>query len=263
MIKTISIFLLILLNSNASTYTLSDGLYIKDLKSKEVLAKHNETKKISPASLTKILSAIVVLEKMKKNDEIKITSLMTQVEPTKLGLKIGDTIKASDLLKVMLIASSNDAARALSIYYGNGITDQKKEEDFIKQMNEKAKKIGMKNSNFTNASGFDLKNHYTTVHDLVLLSEYAIKNKTFNEIVMMKEYEFITKNNKKYKIKSHNKALLENDKVIGLKTGYTQKAGKCVITRIKDEKRDLLVILTNSKIDRWLLISYIEETFFN
>lgn len=222
-------------------------MIIKDLNTKQTLLSFNETKKVSPASLTKILTAIVAIETKRMDEKFTITKEMINVEPTKINLKVGDTIFVKDLVHAILISSSNDAAKSLSIYLGNG-----KEQNFIDKMNEKTKKIGMKNSHFTNASGFDIGNHHSTSEDLMKLAEYAVKNKLFNEIVKKKEYTFYSTNtNTKYVSKTHNKLLNSEEHAIGIKTGYTKKAGPCLIARIKKDKKDILIIVLNAKINRF------------
>lgn len=230
----------------------AESIIIKNVATNQIIVSNNKDKKIRPASLTKILTSIIAIESGLMDYKVNITEDMLNVEPSVIGLKDGDLILLSDLVKSALISSSNDSTKSISIFLGKGYTSVEKEQKFIKYMNVKAKSIGMKNTNFTNASGFDIGEHYTTADDLLKLTEYVIKNKTFNEIVKLKEYTFSSINsNRKFYSKTHNKLMLSNKDVIGLKTGYTKKAGPCLIARgIKDNK-DVILIMINSKVNRW------------
>lgn len=237
-------------NQNLNEY--AESMIVKNLITNKTLVSNNQQKKIRPASLTKIMTSIIAIESGLMDYKVNISEDMTNVEPSIIGLKEGDIVLLSDLVKSALIASSNDATKSISIYLGKGHNSLEKEQNFIKYMNLKAKIIGMKNTTFTNASGFDFGEHYTTAEDLLKLSEYAIKNKTFNEIVKLKTYAFSSINsNKKFYAKTHNKLMLSNKDVIGLKTGYTKKAGPCLIARAKKDNKDILLIIINSKVNRW------------
>lgn len=225
----------------------ADGMLIKDINKKNTIFSFNENKKISPASLTKIMTAIIAIESKKLNEKVLITKEMLNVEPSKIGLKEGEIVYLKDLVYTLLISSSNDCAKAISIYLGNN-----NEQKFIFEMNRKAKRLGMYNTNYTNSSGFDIGEHYTTLEDLMTLSEYAIKNKIFNDIVKLQEYKFKSLNSNKIFIsKTHNKLLNKYEYAVGIKTGYTKKAGPCLIARVKKDNKDLILIMVNSKLDRW------------
>lgn len=131
-------------------------------------------------------------------------------------------------------------------------------------MNRKAKAIGMRNTNFTNPCGFDSSNfgnHYSTALDLLNLSEYAIKNSAFNDKPKLKRHDFKAINTKRgYAAYTHNKLLNNYKCTVGIKTGYTQKAGPCLIARAKDDK-DILVVMLNSE-HRWNDIKTILKMFY-
>ncbi|MCI0501703.1 MAG: serine hydrolase [Epsilonproteobacteria bacterium] len=223
----------------------SDSIIIKDLSKNTMIYKKNENKALRPASLTKIMTCILAIESGKMNSTVTITKPMIQVEPTKLDLKVGDQVKLKDLVHAALIKSANDAALSIAYYLGNN------EEEFIKMMNKKAKKIGMKNTNFVNPSGFDDDKHKSTAKDLMKLAEYAIKNNTFNSIVKQKKYTFKTlNNNKTFSVYTSNKLQRENKYVVGLKTGYTSGAGACLIARAKKDNKDILIVMLNAD-NRW------------
>ena len=180
---------------------------LKDLGTSRVLMSKNTRKRIQPASLTKILTAIIAIESGKLGDVIDIPKEATAVEPTKAGFEAGEKIRLVDLVKASIVRSSNDAAFAIAIHLGGSVNG------FAGIMNRIAKKIGMTDSHFTNPAGYDrdlYAGHYSTADDLLLLTEYAIGNEIFNRIAALDSVSFYDrKSKKKYSLKSSNK-LLEN-----------------------------------------------------
>ena len=234
-----------------------DSIIAKDMSSKQLIFSKDEQKRTQPASLTKIMTAIIAIESGKMNDVVTITKEMIRVEPTKANLRVGEKFYLRDLVKAAMVMSANDAAMSIGVYLGNGDVD-----NFVKEMNQKAKKIGMKNTNFTNPCGFDSSNfgnHYSTALDLLNLSEYAIKNSAFNEMAKLKRHDFRAINTKRsYAAYTHNKLLNNYKYAVGIKTGYTQKAGPCLIARAKNGDKDILVVMLNSE-HRWNDIKVILE----
>ena len=223
-----------------------DAIIAKDISSKQLIFSKDEQERNQPASLTKIMTAILAIESGRMNDVVTITSEMIRVEPTKANLRVGEKFYLHDLVKAAMVMSANDAAMAIGIYLGNGDVDT-----FANMMNQKAKKIGMKNSNFTNPCGFDIGNHYSTAQDLLVMSEYAIKNGSFNEMAKLKRHDFKAINTKRnYAAYTHNKLLNNYPYAVGIKTGFTQKAGPCLIARAKKGNKDVLVVMLNSE-HRW------------
>lgn len=222
------------------------SIIVKDLSKNQMIFKKDENKVLRPASLTKIMTCMLAIESGKMNKVVTITKPMIDVEPTKLDLKVGDQVKLKDLVHAALIKSANDAAFAIAYYLGNN--DREK---FIAMMNKKAKKLGMRNTNFVNPSGFDDSKHKSTAKDLMKLAEYAIKNKTFNSIVKLNHYSFNTVNTKKiFSVHTSNKLLNQNKYVVGIKTGYTSGAGACLIARAKNNNKDILLVMLNAE-NRW------------
>lgn len=224
----------------------TDSIIVKDLTHNKTIYKKGDAKLLRPASLTKIMTCILAIESGKLNQVVTITRPMIQVEPTIIDLKVGDQVMLKDLVYAALIKSANDAAFSIAYFLGNNSKDQ-----FVSLMNKKAKKLGMKNTNFQNPAGFDQPNHKTTAKDLTKLAEYAIKNKTFNSIVKMKSYSFKALNSdKKFAVYTSNKLQKENKYVVGLKTGYTSGAGACLIARAKKDNKDILLVMLNAD-NRW------------
>lgn len=192
------------------------------------------------------MTSILAIESGRMNDIVTITPEMIRVEPTKAGLRVGEKFYLRDLVKAAMVMSANDAAMAIGVYLGKGDSDR-----FVDMMNQKARQMGMKNTNFTNPCGFDIGNHYSTAQDLLVMSEYAIKNSTFNDMAKLKRHDFSAVNTKRrYAAYTHNKLLNSYKYAVGIKTGFTNKAGPCIIARAKKDNRDVLVVMLNSE-QRW------------
>lgn len=235
----------------------TDAIIAKDLNSKQLIFAKDEQKINQPASLTKIMTAVLAIESGRMNDVVTITREMIQVEPTKAGLRVGEKFYLRDLVKAAMVMSANDAAMSIGVFLGDGDVDR-----FVGMMNRKAKAIGMRNTNFTNPCGFDSSNfgnHYSTALDLLNLSEYAIKNSAFNDMAKLKRHDFKALNTKRgYAAYTHNKLLNNYKYAVGIKTGFTQKAGPCLIARAKKDDKDILVVMLNSE-HRWNDIKTIFE----
>ncbi len=223
-----------------------DSFIVKDLSQDRMIYSKNEDKLIRPASLTKIMTTILAIESGKMNEVVTITKPMTLVQPTKLSFKVGEKIKLRDLVHAALIKSANDAAYSIAYYLGDG-----DKEKFLAMMNQKAKELGMTHTHYADPAGFDSPAHRSSAKDLMLLTEYAIKNQTFNSIVNLKNYSFYTQDSgKKYSVITSNKLMKENKYIVGVKTGYTNAAGPCLIARAKKNGKDILLVMLNAG-NRW------------
>jgi D-alanyl-D-alanine carboxypeptidase (penicillin-binding protein 5/6) len=213
-----------------------------DLNTGKALYKKNINEKLAPASTTKILTAIVVLEKCDLNKVVTVSKRAASQEPSKIYLKQGEKITVKNLLYAMLMESANDAAYALAETVGGSI------DGFSKLMNEKARSIGCKSSNFVNPNGLYEKNHYTTASDLGLISQYAMKKPLFRQIVATKTYTLpATNKSKARKLQNHNKMLLNTSYYYpgctGVKTGYTYSSKHTLVASATRGKKKLLVVL--------------------
>ncbi len=234
---------------------------LKDVGTSEILMSRNTGKRVQPASLTKILTAIMAIESGKLGEYVVIRKEATVVEPTKAGLQAGERIRLVDLVKASMVRSSNDAAFSIAIYLGGSV------EGFARMMNRKARKIGMSNSNFTNPAGFDrdlYAGHYSTALDLLRLSEYAIGNEIFNRIAALDSISFFEQNTKKkYSLKTSNRLLGKYRYAVGIKTGYTRSAGRCLIARAKKDKKDMVLVMLKAGYKRWALAEQMFEKGFS
>lgn len=225
-----------------------DSIIVKDLSNDKLIFSKAQNKSVRPASLTKIMTTILAIESSKFHNIVTITKDMINVEPTIAGFEVGDRVFLRDLVYAALIKSANDAANAIAYYLGDG-----DKEKFVAMMNEKAKALGMNSTNFTNPSGFDIGKHYSTANDLLLLTEYAIKNQTFNNIVKLNKYTInMVNSHKKIALYTSNRLQKKDKYVVGIKTGYTKKAGACLIARAKKNDKDILLVMLNSN-NRWAI----------
>lgn len=234
---------------NAENFDLnSKNVVLYNLNDNRVLYEQNKDEKVSIASMTKILTAMTVIEnqnnlqktiKLTNNDFKKINELNLATA----GFKVGDTVTYKDLLYGLLFPSGAECAFALS---NNTFSTY---DEFINKMNNLAKKIGMKNSSFTNPVGYDEENHYSTVNDVYLLFKYAMNNKVFKNIITDKSYttsnNIVLKNNV---INKYKKISGKNYLVAG-KTGTTKKAGYALASIIKEGKVNLMLVTTNTPFD--------------
>jgi serine-type D-Ala-D-Ala carboxypeptidase (penicillin-binding protein 5/6) len=235
-----------------------EALIVKDLSAKQTLYAKEPLKEVQPASLTKVMTVMLAIEHGNLKKPITITREMTKVEPTIAGYRRGDVILMEDLIKAAMIKSDNDAAKAIAITVGGS------EEKFVEMMNTKAKKIGMNATQFTNPCGYDTKGHYSTPKDLLKMAEYAIKNRTFNEISKMNEHRYRALNkNREFYAYTHNRLLNRYQYAVGIKTGYTAKAGPCLIARAKKDGKDCVIVMMNAKGDRWKTAKNIFEQVLN
>lgn len=211
----------------------------------EILFEKDAYKRRSMASTTKIMTAVIALESEKLDSTVTISNKMVRVEGTSMGLKSGDKITLENLVRGMMLLSGNDAANAIALYLGGS------EEDFAVMMNDKAIELGMRDTNFVTASGLDDDEHYTTAFDMALLTAYAMRNPSFREIVSMSKgkVEYISPD-ATYTYYNHNKFLSMYDGACGVKTGFTKKSGRCLVTAVK-KNGNLVIAVTLNAGDDW------------
>jgi len=221
------------------------GILLKELKSGRVLYQHQADKRLSPASLTKIMSALVILENGRLDDLATVSKNAARAPKTHLRLKVGEVFRVKDLLKAMMMVSANDACLAAVEHVGGN------EAQFVELMNAKATSLGLHGTHFSNGCGFDGADHYSTAEDLAQLSEVAMQNGVFRALVK-EEREIITpvSGYRAYVLHNTNRLLGRIPGVEGVKTGFTSKAGRCLIAKVSQNDRDLLLVILNSN-RRW------------
>lgn len=257
MFKKILIFSFLLcipkLTMAAAPEITADAAVILDRSSHTILYEKNGNKKEYPASLTKILTGILSIEKLPPGKILEISPAAASVESTYLGG--GEWISVEDLTYQMLLVSDNGAASAL----GEAMAS----DQFPALMNEKAKEIGATNTHFTNASGLPDPDHYTTAMDLLKIADYAMDNKTFRRMVSTKERQVrYIKPQVILTFSNSNLLLWQKPNITGIKTGYTIAAGGCLAASEMRDGRELIVIVlhsANGKVrfsEAWQLLDY-------
>ena len=219
------------------------ALYLVELESGRVLIEQNATRRLPPASLTKIMTALVALDAAPLQEVVKIDRHAV-VHHSSYHFRAGEQFLLRDLLTAMLVASANDACEAIAWHIGG---DDRR---FVAMMNERAGKLGLKSTHFANPCGFDAPEHYSTAADLAKLTERALQEPIFSMMVRTLVRDISTVNGTRQMVLRSTNELLVDPDVNGVKTGYTSKAGRCLIASMfKDGHRLLLVGL--NLMDQW------------
>ena len=205
----------------------------------KVLYEKNADARMLIASTTKIMTALVALEHCDSYEQVEILPEYTGIEGSSMYLKAGERYTLLDLLYGMMLASGNDAATAVACHVAGSV------EAFAALMNEKAAELGMKDSCFQNPHGLDAENHYSTARDMARLTAAAMENELFCKIVSTKTCTVGT-----LTLQNHNKLLWDYEGTLGVKTGYTQQAGRILVSCV--ERNGLrLICVTISDPDDW------------
>jgi len=216
--------------------------FLQDFHTGKVLAENNADEKLAPASLTKIMTVYVVFKEI-KNGHLKLDDLVTvsqkarAAEGSRMFVEVNEQVKVEDLLKGVIIQSGNDASIALAEHIAGT------EATFADMMNQHAARLGMANSHFLNADGLPVAGHYTTAHDLAIVTRALIKE--FPE-----HYPWFSQKEFTYnKIKQHNRnqLLWRDESVDGVKTGHTEEAGYCLVTSALRENMRLISVVMGAK----------------
>ena len=209
---------------------------VYDRISKTIIYGKNENVKSAMASTTKIMTAIVVLENTDLNQEVVVSKKAGGTGGSRLGLRAGDKVRIEDLLYGLMLRSGNDAAVALAEHVGGSV------QGFAELMNNKAVALGLKCTHFVTPHGLDDSNHYTTALELAKLSDYAMCNEKFAKIVGTK-ITTITVNGMPRQIANTNELLGVLNGVVGIKTGFTNNAGRCLVTETKRNGMDIITVV--------------------
>lgn len=211
-----------------------------DVTSGRMLYSKNGDERLRIASLTKIMTAIVAIEHGKLEDRVKVSKNAFAKEGSSLFLKLGEEMTLENLLYGLMLRSGNDAATAIAEHVGGT------EEGFVLLMNEKAASLGMTNSHFMNPHGLDHDEHYSSAHDVAKLTAYALKNPVFSEIVKTKAKKAPNPNEAwDYKWDNKNKMLRFYEGADGVKTGYTKKAFRCLVSSATRNGQQIAAVTLN------------------
>ena len=196
----------------------------------------DENKQTAMASTTKIMSAVIIVENCNLEDIVTVTAKAAGVGGSRLGLHTDDKISVNDLLYGLMLRSGNDAAVALAIHTAGSV------EEFANLMNQKAEVLGLTNTHFVSPHGLDNSEHYTTAYELAKITDYALKNETIAKIVKTKTTT-ISINGNPMQISNTNELLGNVEGVYGVKTGFTNNAGRCLVTSVKRGDMDLIIVV--------------------
>ena len=207
----------------------------------EILYSHNADTRLPMASTTKIMTALLLCELGGDlSRTIVTTPEMVTVEGSSMGLLAGDTVSLRDLLYGMMLPSGNDAANTTAIVIGGSV------DAFVGLMNNKAAQMGLHDTHFCTPSGLDAEGHYTTAYELALIAREALKNETFAEAAASKTAT-LNYGNPPYRrtLTNHNKLLRMYDDVVGVKTGFTKKSGRCLVSAARKDGKYVIAVTLN------------------
>lgn len=232
---------LIFSGGKAEAYTISKAETVMEVSSGRILFESDADEKLPMASTTKIVTAITVIDNFDVEKEVLVPEQCVGAEGSSIYLKEGEKYKIKDLLYGLMLRSGNDAAETLAVTLCGSI------ENFVKLMNETAIKTGATNSHFTNPHGLPDNEHYTTARDLATISCYAMKNSLFKKIVSAKKHVAteLTSGEKRVWI-NKNKMLFNFEGADGVKTGYTVKAGRCLVSSAIRDGMEVVCVVLNS-----------------
>lgn len=210
----------------------------------EIIYSKNADNRSPMASTTKIMTGLLLCEYGNFEREVTVTEEMVRVEGSSMGLLAGDRVTLHDLLYGLMLASGNDAANVIAFVLGGSI------EGFVVKMNQKARELGLTNTNFVTPSGLDSSEHYTTAYDLAKITQYAMQNEYFAKAVSC-EKAVLNYGNPPYKrsLTNHNKMLKYFDGAVGVKTGFTKKSGRCLVSAARRDGKFVIAVTLNDPND--------------
>ena len=257
--KRIIVFLLtaiLLCTFSVPASAKTGSLVLIDAKNQRVLYEENKDERRLMASTTKIMTALLTLEEMELDKPFVVDPKAIRTEGSSMGLLPGDTVTLRTLAYGMLLSSGNDAANAAAVRISGSIPL------FVKKMNERAKELGLRNTFFQTPSGLDADDHYSSAYDLAVLASEALKNPLFAEICGQSTAK-VSFGDPPYDrwLSNHNRLLKTLPGVTGVKTGFTKKAGRCLVSSA-ERNGVSLICATLSCSDDWERHTKLYEAFF-
>ncbi len=228
--------------TGVSTRSKSSALYNSDTNS--FLHQSNSNQRLPMASTTKIVTALIAIETLDPDEIIRVPKEAVGVEGSSLYLKEDDELTVKDLIYSVLLQSANDAATALALCISGNI------DDFAEMMTKRVREMGAVDTAFQNPHGLDSDEHFTTAHDLAIIAAEALKNETFKKISSTYKYSFKIGDETRTVV-NHNKLLKIYDGCIGVKTGFTKKSGRCLVSAAERDGVTLVAVTLNDP-DDWI-----------
>ncbi len=215
----------------------SKAAFVMEASTGRVLYGKNPNLKLSPASTTKLMTAMVVLDRANMNDVVTISNRAAGVSPIKANFKAGEAVTIATLLYAALLRSANDAAVALAEAVAGS------ERKFVELMNKKAVAIGVSDTRFINSTGLPGRGQYITAYDLAKIMRHALKYPVIREVIGTRATEISTEKGRTIFLKNTNRLLWSDDELLGGKTGYTKKAGHCFVCAGERDRETVIVAL--------------------
>jgi D-alanyl-D-alanine carboxypeptidase (penicillin-binding protein 5/6) len=209
-----------------------------------VLWKKQATKLLPPASLTKLMTALLVLEQNQLQAPVNISATAVRETGSRLNLKAGEHFRVQDLLAATLMQSANDACHALADHIADN------ESAFVKLMNRRAQELGLNGTHFQNACGHDAPKHLSTAQDITRLAHELLTHPAVLAITSQVKTTITTLEGKAYQVSNKNALIGRYPGALGLKTGYTPSAGKCLVAYAKRKDKEVLLVMLHGQ-DRW------------
>jgi D-alanyl-D-alanine carboxypeptidase (penicillin-binding protein 5/6) len=226
--------------------TRAASVLVEDARTGEVLYEKNADAQRAAASTQKLLTALIIAEEGYLDQRVTVQTVDTLAEPVRLNIKPGDTYQRIDLLRALLVKSPNDVARCLARDNAGSI------ELFAQKMNSRARALGAIHSNFVNPNGLPMPDQYSTARDLSIIARAAYANPTIRSIVCLPQLVFRYASGRTRQLENTNKVLKRLPYCNGMKTGYTEAAGHCLIASGTIPGRDVIVVLLgDSKAGVW------------
>lgn len=213
-------------------------------------------RRLPPASLTKIMTGLLALERGALQEETAISAHAAAAIGSRLGLRAGQRFRVEDLLVATLVGSANDACRALAEWHSGS------EARFVAAMNARARALGLADTRFANACGFDAKGHYSSARDMARLAETAMQTARFREIVALREAAVqAADGSATYRVQTTNALLGRLPGAIGIKSGHTSKAGRCIVVLAERGTRHVLLVMLGAANRWWDAHDIVERAF--
>ncbi|HBG06263.1 MAG TPA: D-alanyl-D-alanine carboxypeptidase [Geobacter sp.] len=207
--------------------------------------ERNPDKRRAPASLTKIMTALVIMEQLDMDEVVTVSRSAARETGSRIGLRRGERLKVRDLLAATLMTSANDACRALADHAGGS------QKAFVAQMNARARRLDLENTRFSNACGHDNAGLFSTAHDLAVLTERALQIPLFADLVARRSMRIATVNGRRsFYLKNKNRLIGRYPGARGVKTGTTPNAGQCLVALAERDDRKVLLVIMHAR-NRW------------
>jgi D-alanyl-D-alanine carboxypeptidase (penicillin-binding protein 5/6) len=224
-------------DSSVVPKTRAASVLVEDARTGQILYEKNADATRAAASTQKLLTALIVAEDGDLDREVTVQAVDTLAEPVRLNIKPGETYRRIDLLRALLVKSPNDVARCLARDNAGSI------ESFADKMNSKARSLGATHSNFVNPNGLPIPDQYSTARDLAIIARAAYANPIIRSIVCLPRLTFRYANGRVRELENTNKVLKRLPYCNGMKTGYTEAAGHCLIASGNVPGRDIIVVV--------------------